>query len=84
MQVLFEGGSYTVLSFQLLKLRKICGKNWEKQNWFYGGLLSRTRYFSEGILTLRITKTQLRKGKYIGDVHTNFRKHVSIHYMYTS
>ena len=30
--------------FQLLKLRKIHGKNWGKQNWFFGGLMSRTRY----------------------------------------
>ena len=29
--------------FQLLKLRKILGKNWGKQEWLFGGLMSLTR-----------------------------------------
>ena len=37
-------GPIKSLLFQLLKLRKNRGKNWGKQNWLFGGLMSRTRY----------------------------------------
>ena len=32
---------------QTSKLRKIRGKNWRKLDWFFGGLMSRTRYSIE-------------------------------------
>ena len=30
--------------FELLKLKKIRGKNWRKQDWLFGDLTSRTRH----------------------------------------
>ena len=35
--------------FQLLELRKIRRKNWGKHYWFFGGLMSQTRYYLKRI-----------------------------------
>ena len=38
------GSMKSFFSFQLLKLRKIRERNWRKQDWLFGSLMSRTRY----------------------------------------
>ena len=41
----------SMLSFLTTQLRKNRGKNWGKHDWWFGGLMSGTRYnawFSEG------------------------------------
>jgi hypothetical protein len=37
----------SLFSFSTAKLRKIRGKNWGRQDWLFGGLISQTRYFFE-------------------------------------
>jgi hypothetical protein len=43
---------------QLLKLRKNWGRNWGKQDWWFGGLMSRTRYIALIICSLQLEQPE--------------------------
>ena len=50
-----------VIFYQLLKLRKIRGKNWGKQNWLFGGLMSRKDSFGKFLLVVLTLLSEQRR-----------------------